>query len=360
MKKRPTQFDVARRAGVSRTTVSFVLNDETGDKAPISEETRQRVLDAVAELGYVPDARALSFRSGHTYTIGLIIPDVRNPHFWEYAETIEQEARASGYNLLLSNTALNENYAEEIFRDLSHRRIDGLIMIGAFIAQSEEARDVLDTLLKRRLPIVELADHDVDYDVDLVVSDYRAATKEIMSHLLSLQHRRIGLIHGAATPKLIEDRLQPYQESLRAGGLLPEEELIARCGPTIADGYQAAMQLLQLQERPTALIAINDLLAMGAMRAAWDLGLKIPADLSLVGFDDIHMARYLVPPLTTVAKDTVEGGREAVRQLLARIADPDLPRQTARIPSRVLIRESTGPAAKQGSPIEGGEHRQVK
>ena len=325
------------------------MNDETGDKAPISEETRKRVLDAIEELGYVPDARARALRSGDTNTIGLIIPDVRNPHFWEYAETIEQEARASGYNLLLSNTALNDDYAEDIFRDLSHRRIDGLILIGAFIAQSEEARRILNSLFKKQLPIVELTDHIVDYEVDLVMSDYRAATREIMSHLLSLQHRRIGLIHGAATPELIEDRLQPYKDSLIAAGLLPEQELIAKCGPTIKDGYQAAMQLLQLHERPTALIAINDLLAIGAMRAAWNLGLNIPADLSLVGFDDIHMAKYLVPPLTTVAKDTVEGGREAVRQLLARIADPDLPRQTVSIPSRVIIRESTGPASKQES-----------
>ena len=339
--KRPTQVDVAKRAGVSRSTVSYVINEKADTILAISEETRKRVLDAVEELGYVPDARAQSFRSGITHTIGLIIPDVRNPHFWEFAETIEQEARASGYNLLLSNTALNDNYAEDIFRDLSHRRIDGLIMIGAFIAQYEEARKILTTLLKRRLPIVEMTDHNVDYEVDTVISDYRAATKEVMSHLFSLQHQRIGLIHGAATPELIVDRLEPYQESILEAGLLPDQELIAKCGPTIEDGYQAAMQLLQLPERPTALVAINDLLAIGAMRAAWNLGLNVPADLSLVGFDDIHLAKYLVPPLTTVAKDTVEGGREAVRQLLARIADPDLPRQKASFPARLIIREST-------------------
>jgi LacI family transcriptional regulator len=215
-------------------------------------------------------------------------------------------------------------------------------MIGAFIAQSEEAKKILASLLKRRLPIVELTDHNVDYEVDLVMSDYRAATKEVMSHLLSLRHQRIGLIHGAATPELIEDRLQPYQDSLLAAGLLPAQELIVRCGPTIEDGYQAAMQLLQLPVRPTAVIAINDLLAMGAMRAAWNLSLNVPTDLSLIGFDDIHMAKYLVPPLTTVAKDTAEGGREAVRQLLARIADPDLPPQKVSISSHLIIRESTG------------------
>jgi len=342
--KRPTQVDVARLAGVSRATVSYVVNGLTDGRVPISEETRQRVLDAVAELGYVPDARAQALRSGDTKTIGLIIPDIRNPHFWEHAEGAEQEARASGYHLLLSDTALNSDYAEDIFKDLSHRRIDGLIIMGAFIAQSEKAKNILSILLKRRMPIVELIDYPVDYNVDCVISDYRATTKEVMSYLLSLQHRRVGMIYGVATPKLAEDRLQPYQDSLQAAGLPLEPELIVRCGPTIEDGYQAAMQLLKLPARPTALIAINDLLAVGALRAAGDLGLHVPGDLSLVGYDDIHIAKYLVPRLTTVSKDSTRLGREAVKQLLARIADPGRPRQKMSIPPQLIIRESTGPA----------------
>lgn len=342
--KRPTQVDVARLAGVSRATVSYVVNGITDSRVPISDDTRQRVLEAVDELGYVPDARAQSLRSGDTNTIGLIIPDIRNPHFWEHAEGVEQEARASGYQLLLSDTALNSEYAEDIFKDLSRRRIDGLILMGAFIDHSEAARNILTTLLKRRLPIVEISDHHVDYNVDLVVSDYRAATQEVMTYLLSLQHRQIGMIYGVATPVLAEDRLQPYQESLEASGLPVNQDLIARCGPTIEDGYQAALQLLQLPTRPTALIAINDLLAIGALRAAGDLGLHIPVDLSLVGFDDIHMSKYLVPRLTTVAKDSVGVGQAAVKQLLARINEPDLPRQKISLPPSLVIRESTGPA----------------
>jgi LacI family transcriptional regulator len=143
---------------------------------------------------------------------------------------------------------------------------------------------------------------------------------------------------------LAEDRLQPYQESLQAAGLPVDQGLIARCGPTIEDGYQAALQLLKLPDRPTALIAINDLLAIGVLRAAADLGLNVPNDLSLVGFDDIHMANYLLPRLTTVAKDTIRVGREAVKQLLARINQPDLPCQKMSIPTCLIIRESTGPA----------------
>lgn len=335
-------MDVARLAGVSRATVSYVLNGQANGRVP--DETQQRVLDAIAELGYEPDARAQALRSGDTHTIGLIVPDIRNPHFWEHAEGVTQEARASGYHLLLSDTALDSEYARDIFKDLSRRRIDGLIIMGGFIDQSEEAKNILTMLLKRRLPIVELIDHDVDYQVDFVGSDYRAATAEVMSYLLSLQHRRIGMIYGVATPELAADRLQPYEDMLQAASLPVAQELIARCGPTIEEGYRAALRLLNIPERPTAVIAINDLLAVGVLRAASDLGLNVPLDLSVVGYDDIHVADYLVPRLTTVSKNAVRVGREAVRQLLARIADPDLPYQKLSIPPRLIIRESTGPA----------------
>lgn len=342
--KRPTQADVARLVGVSTATVSYVVNGHTNGRVTISDETRRRVMAAVEELGYVPDARAQSLASGGTNTIGLIIPDVRNPHFWEHVEGVEKEARALGFQLLLSDIALNSEYANEIFKDLSRRRIDGLILMGSFIDQSQEAKRILASLQLRRLPIVEISDHHVNYEVDSVIADYRQATREVMSYLLSLQHRRIGMIYGVGSPVLAEDRLQPYQEMLQANGLSVAQELIARCGPTIEDGYQAAKQLLNLPDRPTALIAINDLLAMGAMRAAVDLGFKVPTDLSLVGFDGIHMGNYLVPRLTTVKKDALAVGREAVKQLNARMKNPDLPRQTVSIPNQLVIRESTGPS----------------
>lgn len=343
--KRPTQVDVARKAGVSRATVSYVVNGLADGRVPISEETRKRVLEAVEELGYEPDTRAQALRSGDTKTIGLIIPDIRNPHFWENAEGVEQEARTSGYQLLLSSMDLSAEYGEDIFKNLSGRRIDGLILMGSFIDQSDEAKNTLARVLKRRLPIVEISDRcNVDHNVDCVVADYRAVTMEAMSHLLSLGHRRIGLIYGVAMPELAVDRLQPYQESLQAAGLPVGQDLIVHCGPTIEDGYQAALQLLKLPERPTAIIAINDLLAMGVLRAAGDLGLHIPADLSLVSYDDIPEAKYLVPRLTTVSKDAVRLGREAVRLVLERIQDHSRPRQRIDIPARFIIRESTGPA----------------
>jgi len=344
--KRPTQADVAKLAGVSRATVSYVINHQTNGRVPISEETRQRVLAAIAELDYVPDARAQALRSGNTKTIGLIIPDIHNPHFWEMADGVEQEANAAGYHILLSSIPPENQYAEDVFRNLSHRRIDGLVMVPSFIYHSDEAQKTLAALLKRRVPIVGMMSEqgEVSYKIDRVICDYQDITVDVMSHLLSLQHRRIGFIFGIAVPDLGSDRLLAYRESLQAANLPIDPELIVECGPTIEDSYQATKQLLGLPSPPTALLVINDLLAIGALRAIRDLNLNVPQDVSLFGYDDIPLAKYLVPRLSTASKDGERMGREATRLLLARLQDPDRPPQEIRLPARLILRESTGPA----------------
>jgi LacI family transcriptional regulator len=352
--KRPTQVDVAHLAGVSRATVSYTVNGLTGNQVPISEETRRRVMEAIEELGYEPDARAQALRSGNAQTVGLILPDVHNPHFWQAADGVEQELRTLGYHLLLSSADLNPEYGEGIFKELSRRRMDGLILIGAPLFQSQGAQETLAKLLKRRFPIAKIGE---DPTIDCVASNYGAATREALAYLLALQHRRIGLISGVLPPwdNLGTtkppadfagglDRLLPYQDCLKAAGLPVDPALIVTCGATIEDGYQAALRLLKLPARPTALLVINDLLAIGSLRAASDLGLRVPTDLSLVGYDDIPLASYLAPRLTTSSKDMVKVGREAAKMLMARIQDPDRPHQRVDIRARFIIRESTGPA----------------
>lgn len=345
--RRPTQLDVARLAGVSRGTVSYVVNGLTHGKVAISPETVARVWEAIETLGYVPDAGARALRSGATHTIGLIIPDLRNPHFWENADGVEQEALAAGYRILLSSMDLNARHGEDVFQDLIGRRIDALILSGSLTDQSVEARKLLDQSLRRGMCIVEIRDRLREHvRVDCVVSDYRSVAAEAMAHLLALGHTRIGLIYGVAQALLAEDRLQPYQEALRDAGLPADPALIAECGPTIEEGNAAAHQLLALADRPTAIVAINDLMAIAALRAAGDLGLRVPEDLSLVGFDDILEARYLVPRLTTASKDAVRLGQEAVRLVLARLAEPNRPREIVALPARFLVRESTAAASR--------------
>lgn len=338
---RPTQIDVAQRAGVSRATVSYVVNGKANKISSVSDETRQRVLDAVEELGYEPDVQAQALRSGKSKTIALLIPDLQNPHFCEFAAGVEEAARAAGYHMLLSSTTLNHEYGVEILKELAGRRVDGLILASAFILESDEAQETLDRILKHGFPIVDMGDF---YEIDTVSANYREATKEVMSYLFSLGHRRIGLVYGVGTYEHGLDRLEPYQESLAAAGITVDTDLIVECGPTLEDGYRGATQLLKLHERPTAIIVINDLLAMGTLRAAADMGLQVPGDLSVVGFDNIPMANYLVPRLTTVTKNTSAGGKKAFEMLLARIQNPSLMRQINHDSPRLILRESTGPA----------------
>jgi LacI family transcriptional regulator len=338
---RPTQVDVAKRAGVSRATVSYVLNGLADGRIPISAETRQRVLDAIDELGYEPDARAQALSSGSTNTIGLIIPDLRNPHFCEYATGVDEAARAAGYHILLSSSTLNDDFAVDIFKDLARRRIDGLIITSSFILESAEALAILARIRQRGLPIVEMGEV---YDVDTVYTDYRQATKDVVAYLLSLGHRRIGFVYGVGAHGLGLDRLEPYHESLSAAGISAEPDLVVECGPSMEDGYHAALKLFKLSPRPTAIIVINDLLAISTIRAAADLGLHVPNDVSVVSYDDIPMAGYLVPRLTTVTKDAYTAGKKAFEILLARIQNSALPLQAIHIPAKLIIRESTGPA----------------
>jgi LacI family transcriptional regulator len=344
--KRPSQADVARLARVSGATVSYVVNNQLDGRIPISEETRQRVLKAIAELGYVPDASAQALRLGSTKTIGLIIPDIHNPHFWQVADGVEQEADAAGYHILLSSIPPEDKSAEDIFKSLSNRRIDGLVMIPSFLYESEEAQKTLAQLLERRFPIVGMMAErgDAFRNFDRVISDYRDVTAEVMKHLLALGHRRIGVIYGIAVPTLGTDRRFAYEESLRAAGVPLDPSLVVECGPEIEDSYRATQQLLATPARPTALLAINDLLAVGALRAITDAGLRVPQDISLFGYDDIPIAQFLVPRLSTASKNGAQMGREAVRLLLARLQDPSRPPQQVRLPARLILRESTGPA----------------
>lgn len=345
-KKRPTQADVARLAGVSRATVSYVINGLTGTQVPISEKTRQRVLEAAEQLGYVPDANARALRLGSTKALGLIIPDIRNPHFWETVDGVWREARISGYHLFLSSMDLNADYGKEVFKNLSHRRVDGFILMGSLVEQSKEAERLLLQLRKQCLPIVEISDHFREDHVDQIISDYRSATFEAMELLFSLGHRRIGLIYGVAKPDLALDRLQPYKEAFKSSNIEVDESLIIRCGPTLEDGYQAVFFLMKRENPPTAILVINDLLAIGALRALADLCLSVPQDVSLVSYDDIPQAEYLIPRLTTASKDAVQLGRKAVRLLLERIQNPERPYKKVVLPSHLVVRESTGPVPK--------------
>lgn len=337
--KRPTQVDVARLAGVSRATVSYVLNDPTDQRIPISPETRQRVLNAIAELGYEIDARAQALRSGDTKTIGVLLPIYENPFFWQILRGISAEAEACGYSLLLAHSSLTPEQENQSIRELAEQRVDGLVLSIGFKQLPEQ---LLNQLRNSSHPIVEISGTASDFDY--VHQGYGAGAQALMTHLIELRHRRIGFVYGVTIPSQGYDRLEAYRQSLENAGLPYDESLICQCGSLMDDGYQATIHLLSQPDRPTALVAINDLLGMAAIRAATDLGLRIPDDVSIASFDDIPFANFMVPRLTTVSGLPEQNGRDAVRLLLRRLNDPVRPREVVTSDWNLVIRESTGPA----------------
>ncbi len=348
MIKRPTQTDVARLAGVSRATVSYVVNGLAEATLPITNETRNRVLEAVKELGYQPDARAQSLRSGTTNTIGLLIPDMQNPHYWEIANGVEQQLQTDLMDLLLATTSLDPDREAHFIEALSRRRIDGLILL---LTYPERVMAQVEKLARSRMPLVIVGSLPQDAQAakahelfDMTAPNYYDGAIQVMRHLIGLGHQRIGLVYGVANPFLGAERLKAYADALESAGLQGDETLIARCGTTIEAGYQAAHRLLELNPRPTAIVVINDILAIGALHTATSRGLRVPDDVSIASFDDIEIAAYINPSLTTSRVNAEEVGRTAARLLLMRIQNPSLPPQSIRIPVRLMVRASTGRA----------------
>ena len=337
MKKRPTQADVAQLAGVSRATVSYVINGVEANQ--VSSETRDRVLAVIQELGYQPDAMAQSLRSGATHTLGLLIPDMDNPHYWHIAKGVEQETQQQDYDLMLISSALDVDRELNSIKALSRRRMDGLILIVSYF---EQVRATIQRLMQQQRPLV-LLNRRLDH-VDYVETDLGMGAGQAMHHLLAHGHRRIGFVFGVASHELANRRLTAYREALIAAGIAIDESLIAHCGTTIEAGYQAARRLLSQEPRPTALMVVNDLLAVGALRAAVDCGLRVPGDLSISSFDDISLSMYTQPRLTTVSIDSIALGRIAAQMIFQRIGDPSLPPQQDTMTGQLIVRDSTGPA----------------
>lgn len=327
-------------AGVSRSTVSYVLNDQTQLKVPISAETRQRVLQVIAELGYEPDARAQSLRRGSTRIIGVIIPVIQNPYFWQILTGVSDALREAGYSLHLSHPPLDPQQEANTIRELTRQRVDGLILLAAV---KYLLPGMTDELRKAGRPIVEITATKAEFDH--VIHGYSSGTRALMTHLLELGHQRIGFIYGVTEEGQGADRLVTYRQVLREAGLFDNTSFEVHCGDKLEDAYQAAYTLLSRADRPTALLVINDMLAIAVMRAASDLGLSVPGDLSVAGFDDIPFSNYTLPRLTTVSGKAEESGRDAVRLLLNRLAEPDLPQQVTTANAELIVRESTGPVS---------------
>jgi LacI family transcriptional regulator len=339
--KRATQNDVAHLAGVSRATVSYVINERSEGIIPITEETRRKVLSAAKQLGYEPDAAAQSLRLQVSHTIGVLIPDMFNPHYWQIISGVEETAQAKGYSLLLTSTSLKPNREHIAVRELLRRRVDGIILALTYANEDELE---IKTIIHRRSPVVTLGNS--INELDSVSADDQSGARGLIQHLIELGHRRVGFIYGVAHHQLGIHRLNVYHQMMAEMGQSDSDQYVEYCGAKISDGYQAAQRLLKRIPRPTAIMTINDHLAIGVMHAIFEHGLRVPEDISVTGFDDIVDASYVQPPLTTVKMNAEEMGSTAASVLFERIAEPERPIQHLMISTQLVCRASTGLAPR--------------
>ena len=322
--------DVARTAGVSYTTVSHVLNQTR----PVSDDARTRVLAAVESLAYVPSALARSLKSKTTGSIGLIIPNNTNPYFSEVARGIEDSCYAAGYSVILCNSDDDPAKQRDYLNVLLTKRCDGLIV--ATLAQTDG-----ELLRKMKVPTVLLDRAPKDMAIDLVAVDNAAGGALAATHLLSLGRRRIACIGGPQDIAISRERIGGLRQTLLAAGVELSETLLAYADFTSAGGYLAARNLLALPQAPDAIFCCNDLMAIGALRAAAERGIDVPDALAVVGFDDIDLAQFVHPTLTSVAQNTRRLGQITAECLLQRIATPDRPLQRISIAPELHIRDSS-------------------
>ncbi len=305
MKRRPTIIDVAKKAGVSKTTVSRVI---TGDGANVREETYQRVQEAIEELSYTHNAVASSLRTDHTNIIMLSLPDITNPFWPAVARGVQDRMETEGYAVVFANSDWDPQ-REKMFLEMARRNRFDAILINPVSVSNDE-------LKMTHIPTVLIGSHEDFPDFDIVGSDSYGATQLALSHLYDFGHRRIGLIRGKRQSRPGHSRLRSYEDFLQGKGLPLDNSLIVRVPFDEVGGRQALRQLLTLSHPPTAVLAANDILAIGALQAAHESGLSVPDQLSIVGIDDIFAASATTPSLTTVAKPQYEIGRQAAEFLL--------------------------------------------
>ncbi len=330
--------DVASRAGVSPSTVSRVV----ANHPRISKATRERVRAVMKELDYHPNVIARSLVRQSSEAIGLLIPSsieqfFLNPFFPEVLRGITQVAQNEGYDIVLSTALHGRNDVDRLERMVRSKQVDGVILLTARLD------DPLFTVLEENhIPSVVIGRPSQEVSLSWVNNDNRLAAYETTTHLLKLGHQRIGFIGGSQELVVTVDRLTGYSHALMECGITFDPNLVVS-GEFIEDvGYNGMMRLLALAERPSAIVASDDVLAFGAMRAAGELGYRIPEDLAIVGFNDIPLARLANPPMTTMNVHIYELGQTAAKLLLQHINDKVAPPQNVIVAHELVVRRTCG------------------
>lgn len=331
--------DVAKQAGVAPITVSRVINNS----GYVNEKTRARVEAAVADLGYVPNVLARSLRSRRTGTLGLILTDISNPFWTTVARGVEDAASDAGFNVILCNTDESEVEQDKYLHVLMQKQVDGVLLVPARSAVEPikfiQSQNTSVVVLDRRIP---------NSQTDAVRCDSEGGAYQLTRLLLSLGHRRIAMLSGPRGVSTAEDRVAGYRRALAEAGVDVDAAPVCYGEFSLQSGYDMTVQVLARTPRPSALFAGNNFIAIGALRALRDAGLRVPEDLALVGFDDLPADLVVDPFLTVAAQPAYEMGRQATELLLARLSEKaPAAYQEIVLPTEIVVRQSSGQVLEQ-------------
>ena len=305
-----TMKDIARKAGVSVITVSRALND----RPDISRETKNRILKIARELHYMPDHLARSLVTRKTKTIGVLVPDNVDPFYAAVVQGIGDECRERGYGIFLWNTHDSANDELEYLRQARQKRADGMLI---YPVQADTR--YIEELKNTPVPFVFLNRHTEALDFDYVINDNVHGAYMAVKHLIDKGHRRITYVCAKPTASSGQERMYGCRKAVEEAGLPPNALEVVVCDETIESCYWVVSQLISKKDRPTAMFLWDDRLAIGAIKAILEAGMHIPADIAIVGYDDIEISAYLYPPLTTVRQPTHQIGETAARILLDKL-----------------------------------------
>lgn len=333
-----TMKEVADRAEVSVATVSRVINKS----GYVSPDLEMRVNEAMRSLKYQPSALARSLRRQETLIIGVLVPQLDQPFFSALAFAIEKSLFANHYRTLICSAEEDQNKENAYVEMLLRQRVDGVIVVPT--GQSTQA---IRQLLEKDVPVV-LVDRDLSLlHTNKVLSNNRKGGYQGMQYLLDIGHQIVGVIGAPAYSEAMLERAEGVRQALTERGIQNDPELFVVGLPQQFEmGYTTAMAMLQKTPAPTAIFALTDVIAIGVMHAAAELGLRVPHDLSVMGYDDIPLATYSVPGLTTIAQPIYDMGETATRLLLERILDNEKPPKTLTLDCRLVVRKSTSPLRK--------------
>jgi DNA-binding LacI/PurR family transcriptional regulator len=327
--------DVARKAGVAISTVSAVVNRS----APASAAVVARVEQAIAEIGYIPQRAAQTLRSGQSHLIGLIIPDVTNPHFATVARVVENVCLGAGYMTFIYNTDEDVDHEMHILRMMRMQRVAGLILIST----RSDAKHGARLMAEIGVPTVLMGSHVAGTPFDIVTLDEEAAGRLAMTHLLERGHRRIAVMAGRSGVSTNEERLEGCRLACADHGVVFAEDQVIRANFSETIAFGETRRIMSQTQRPTALVSLSNLMTIGVMRGLVAQNLSSPGDLAIVGVDDFEWAEIMNPRPTTIAQPIVEMTQVAIAKLLDQIAAGGEPTgRRLRFAPRLVVRDSSG------------------